>query len=93
MQSVNVGILILLGVWQMMKGASREQKEEWQMAHGQRFNWLPTAQKTLEGNRLRLSCIIMFTSVLVVRSSCVNVLVRSLSLSFTSLQRTVSRRP
>ncbi|CAL8276800.1 unnamed protein product [Arctogadus glacialis] len=34
--------------YQMMKGASSEQKKEWKMAHGQSFNWLPEAQKTLE---------------------------------------------
>ncbi|CAL8363653.1 unnamed protein product [Lota lota] len=34
--------------YQMMKGASSEQKKEWEMAHGQSFNWLPKAEKTLE---------------------------------------------
>uniref|UniRef100_A0A8C4ZJ21 Myosin XIX n=1 Tax=Gadus morhua TaxID=8049 RepID=A0A8C4ZJ21_GADMO len=34
--------------YQMMKGASSEQKKEWKMGHGQSFNWLPKAQKTLE---------------------------------------------
>ncbi|KAJ3588797.1 hypothetical protein NHX12_009651 [Muraenolepis orangiensis] len=34
--------------YQMMTGASGEQRKEWKMSHGQRFNWLPKAAKTLE---------------------------------------------
>uniref|UniRef100_UPI0037E7970E unconventional myosin-XIX n=1 Tax=Semicossyphus pulcher TaxID=241346 RepID=UPI0037E7970E len=34
--------------YQMMKGASAEQRREWKMQHGQRFVWLPNSEKTLE---------------------------------------------
>ena len=69
----------------MMKGASSEQKKEWKMGHGQSFNWLPKAQKTLEGNRLLLSWIIVFVFILVVYSSFVIGLVCKLIFSFLFL--------
>ncbi|CAJ1064409.1 unconventional myosin-XIX [Xyrichtys novacula] len=34
--------------YQMMKGATVEQRREWKMNHGQRFAWLPHSEKTLE---------------------------------------------
>ncbi|XP_034461939.1 unconventional myosin-XIX isoform X1 [Hippoglossus hippoglossus] len=34
--------------YQMMKGATDEQRKEWKMPHGQRFVWLPKAEKTVE---------------------------------------------
>ncbi|XP_034539617.1 unconventional myosin-XIX [Notolabrus celidotus] len=34
--------------YQMMKGATAEQRREWKMHHGQRFAWLPNAEKTVE---------------------------------------------
>lgn len=34
--------------YQMMKGATAEQRREWRMAHGQRFAWLPNSEKTVE---------------------------------------------
>ena len=69
------GDVDLSGVRQMMKGASSEQKKEWNMEHGRSFNWLPKAQKTLEGNHPLLLCILMFGLILVVCSSFVNGLV------------------
>ncbi|XP_040005919.1 unconventional myosin-XIX [Xiphias gladius] len=34
--------------YQMMKGATDEQRKEWRMPRGQRFVWLPNAEKTVE---------------------------------------------
>uniref|UniRef100_A0A8C4DYW6 Myosin XIX n=1 Tax=Dicentrarchus labrax TaxID=13489 RepID=A0A8C4DYW6_DICLA len=34
--------------YQMMKGATDEQRKEWKMPRGQRFTWLPKSEKTLE---------------------------------------------
>ncbi|XP_029304565.1 unconventional myosin-XIX isoform X2 [Cottoperca gobio] len=34
--------------YQMMKGATDEQRREWKMPHGQRFVWLPNSEKTVE---------------------------------------------
>ncbi|XP_042286341.1 unconventional myosin-XIX [Thunnus maccoyii] len=34
--------------YQMMKGATDEQRKEWMMPHGQLFVWLPNAEKTVE---------------------------------------------
>ncbi|KAM6983429.1 LOW QUALITY PROTEIN: unconventional myosin-XIX [Tautogolabrus adspersus] len=34
--------------YQMMKGATSEQRREWKMPHGQRFVWLPNSQRKLE---------------------------------------------
>ncbi|AWP00420.1 putative unconventional myosin-XIX [Scophthalmus maximus] len=34
--------------YQMMKGATDEQRKEWKMPHGQRFVWLPKAEKHVE---------------------------------------------
>ncbi|XP_018546921.1 unconventional myosin-XIX [Lates calcarifer] len=34
--------------YQMMKGATDEQRKEWKMSHDQRFVWLPKAEKTIE---------------------------------------------
>ncbi|KAM7398457.1 hypothetical protein PAMA_006389 [Pampus argenteus] len=34
--------------YQMMKGATDEQRKEWKMSHGQHFVWLPNAEKSLE---------------------------------------------
>ncbi|KAK2816296.1 hypothetical protein Q7C36_022567 [Tachysurus vachellii] len=34
--------------YQMMKGATEEQRQEWEMPHEQKFTWLPNAEKTLE---------------------------------------------
>ncbi|KAM4620654.1 unconventional myosin-XIX [Polymixia lowei] len=34
--------------YQMMKGATDEQRKEWRMPHGQSFSWLPNAEKTVE---------------------------------------------
>ncbi|XP_071316432.1 unconventional myosin-XIX [Trachinotus anak] len=34
--------------YQMMKGATDEQRKEWKMPRGQRFVWLPKAEKTVE---------------------------------------------
>nr|XP_019941478.1 PREDICTED: unconventional myosin-XIX [Paralichthys olivaceus] len=34
--------------YQMMKGATDEQRKEWKMPHGQRFVWLPKAEITVE---------------------------------------------
>ncbi|XP_056253122.1 unconventional myosin-XIX isoform X2 [Seriola aureovittata] len=34
--------------YQMMKGATDEQRKEWEMPRGQRFVWLPNAEKTVE---------------------------------------------
>lgn len=34
--------------YQMMKGATEEQRREWEMAHDHKFAWLPNAEKTLE---------------------------------------------
>ncbi|XP_053187445.1 unconventional myosin-XIX isoform X1 [Scomber japonicus] len=34
--------------YQMMKGATDEQKKEWMMPHGQHFAWLPNVDKTVE---------------------------------------------
>lgn len=33
----------------MMKGATEEQRKEWNMLHNQKFSWLPNAEKTLDG--------------------------------------------
>lgn len=42
---------------QMMKGATEEQRKEWEMAHDHKFAWLPNAEKTLEGSHsLHLFC-------------------------------------
>lgn len=38
--------------FQMMKGATDEQRKEWKMPHGQRFVWLPKAEKHVEGSSL-----------------------------------------
>ncbi|XP_063341811.1 unconventional myosin-XIX isoform X1 [Pelmatolapia mariae] len=34
--------------YQMMKGATDEQRKEWKMSHGQSFVWLPNSEKTIE---------------------------------------------
>lgn len=34
--------------YQMMKGATDEQRKEWMMPHSQRFVWLPNSEKSLE---------------------------------------------
>ncbi|XP_060912196.1 unconventional myosin-XIX [Labrus mixtus] len=34
--------------YQMMKGATAEQRREWKMSHGQRFVWLPNSERTRE---------------------------------------------
>ncbi|XP_041657882.1 unconventional myosin-XIX [Cheilinus undulatus] len=34
--------------YQMMKGATAEQRREWKMPYGQRFAWLPNSEKTVE---------------------------------------------
>ncbi|KAF4073002.1 hypothetical protein AMELA_G00253940 [Ameiurus melas] len=34
--------------YQMMKGATEEQRKAWEMPHDQKFAWLPNAEKTLE---------------------------------------------
>ncbi|XP_030648424.1 unconventional myosin-XIX [Chanos chanos] len=34
--------------YQMMKGATEKQREEWKMPHDQTFAWLPNTEKTLE---------------------------------------------
>ncbi|KAF7665621.1 hypothetical protein LDENG_00136510 [Lucifuga dentata] len=34
--------------YQMMKGATDEQRKEWKMPHGQSFSWLPNAEKSVE---------------------------------------------
>ncbi|XP_026777729.3 unconventional myosin-XIX [Pangasianodon hypophthalmus] len=34
--------------YQMMKGATEEQRQEWEMPRDQKFAWLPNAEKTLE---------------------------------------------
>ncbi|XP_008305115.1 unconventional myosin-XIX [Stegastes partitus] len=34
--------------YQMMKGATDEQRKEWKMPHDQRFAWLPNSEKTIE---------------------------------------------
>uniref|UniRef100_A0A7N6ADM4 Myosin motor domain-containing protein n=1 Tax=Anabas testudineus TaxID=64144 RepID=A0A7N6ADM4_ANATE len=34
--------------YQMMKGATEEQRKEWKMPHEQHFMWLPNAEKTIE---------------------------------------------
>lgn len=34
--------------YQMMRGATDQQRQEWGMSHGQRFHWLPNADKSLE---------------------------------------------
>ncbi|XP_056140554.1 unconventional myosin-XIX [Lampris incognitus] len=34
--------------YQMMKGATEEQRKEWKMPRGQSFAWLPNAEKTVE---------------------------------------------
>ncbi|KAM6911871.1 unconventional myosin-XIX isoform 2-T2 [Lycodopsis pacificus] len=34
--------------YQMMKGSTEEQRKEWKMPRGQRFVWLPNAEKTVE---------------------------------------------
>ncbi|KAK3508827.1 hypothetical protein QTP70_009605 [Hemibagrus guttatus] len=34
--------------YQMMKGATEEQRQEWEMPRDQKFTWLPNAEKTLE---------------------------------------------
>ncbi|XP_023274098.1 unconventional myosin-XIX [Seriola lalandi dorsalis] len=34
--------------YQMMKGATDEQRKEWEMPRGQRFVWLPNAEKTVD---------------------------------------------
>jgi len=36
-------------VFQMMKGATDEQRKEWKMPCGQCFVWLPNSEKTVEG--------------------------------------------
>lgn len=36
-------------VFQMMKGATVEQRKEWKMPLGQRFTWLPNPEKSIEG--------------------------------------------
>lgn len=41
--------LFALRVIQMMKGATEEQRQEWEMPRDQKFTWLPNAEKTLEG--------------------------------------------
>lgn len=33
----------------MMKGASDQQRQEWEMPPDQKFSWLPNSEKTLEG--------------------------------------------
>uniref|UniRef100_A0AAX7T0M1 Myosin motor domain-containing protein n=1 Tax=Astatotilapia calliptera TaxID=8154 RepID=A0AAX7T0M1_ASTCA len=35
--------------YQMMKGATDEQRKEWKMSHDQSFVWLPNSEKTIEG--------------------------------------------
>lgn len=35
--------------FQMMKGATDEQRKEWMMSHHQSFVWLPNSEKTVEG--------------------------------------------
>ncbi|KAK2828789.1 hypothetical protein Q5P01_019823 [Channa striata] len=34
--------------YQMMKGATDEQRKEWKMPRGQHFSWLPNSEKTIE---------------------------------------------
>ncbi|XP_070773245.1 unconventional myosin-XIX [Enoplosus armatus] len=34
--------------YQMMKGATDEQRKEWKMPHGQQFLWLPNSEKTVD---------------------------------------------
>lgn len=36
-------------MFQMMKGATDEQRKEWKMPRGESFPWLPNVEKTLEG--------------------------------------------
>lgn len=36
-------------MFQMMKGATDEQRKEWKMSHDQSFVWLPNSEKTIEG--------------------------------------------
>lgn len=41
----------------MMKGATEEQRQEWEMPRDQKFAWLPNPEKTLEGSALLyISC-------------------------------------
>uniref|UniRef100_A0A8B9RP66 Myosin XIX n=1 Tax=Astyanax mexicanus TaxID=7994 RepID=A0A8B9RP66_ASTMX len=40
--------------YQMRKGATEKQRQEWEMPHDQKFTWLPNADKTLEGLYLYL---------------------------------------
>ncbi|XP_007255894.2 unconventional myosin-XIX [Astyanax mexicanus] len=39
--------------YQMMKGATEKQRQEWEMPHDQKFTWLPNADKTLEEDNLQ----------------------------------------
>uniref|UniRef100_A0AAR2IYF9 Myosin motor domain-containing protein n=1 Tax=Pygocentrus nattereri TaxID=42514 RepID=A0AAR2IYF9_PYGNA len=39
--------------YQMMKGATEKQRQEWEMPYNQKFSWLPNADKTLEEDRLQ----------------------------------------
>ncbi|KAL6463843.1 hypothetical protein MHYP_G00282340 [Metynnis hypsauchen] len=39
--------------YQMMKGASEKQRQEWEMLYNQKFTWLPNADKTLEEDCLK----------------------------------------
>lgn len=39
--------------YQMMKGATEKQRQEWEMPHDQTFTWLPNSDKTLEEDSLQ----------------------------------------
>lgn len=46
-----------LHVFQMMKEATEEQRQEWEMPRERTFAWLPNAEQTLEGSHsLYLFC-------------------------------------
>lgn len=44
-------------VFQMMKGATEEQRKEWKMLQDQHFVWLPCSEKTVEGSFFFLTLI------------------------------------
>ncbi|XP_076867791.1 unconventional myosin-XIX isoform X2 [Brachyhypopomus gauderio] len=39
--------------YQMLRGATEEQRQQWGMQHHQKFTWLPNAEKTLEEDRFQ----------------------------------------
>lgn len=47
-------------VFQMLKGATDEQRKEWKMPCGKHFVWLPNSEKTVEGWSLHMFLLYFF---------------------------------